>query len=232
MSREELPAHAVILAGGRGTRFWPRSRTRTPKQLLNIVGRDSMLEQTAARLAPLFPASRQWVVTNSEQAAAVRRQLPRVAASHILAELLDETPRLRSVSPPRTSCTEAWASKTMRSWRCSPPITTSRTPLAISRLFAPRFMSRMRADRSSCWVFRLRGLKPALATSNARAEKRSTPEAFLFTRFAASRKNLRLNARENTFLQENTSGTRECSSGAYRHSWEISKSSCRKRMTH
>jgi mannose-1-phosphate guanylyltransferase len=76
----------VILAGGRGTRFWPRSRMRTPKQLLNIVGRDTMLEQTAARLAPLFPASRQWVVTNSAQAAAVRRQLPRVAASHILAE--------------------------------------------------------------------------------------------------------------------------------------------------
>src|SRR5216683_6705082 len=86
MSREALAAHAVILAGGRGTRFWPRSRTRTPKQLLNIVGRNTMLEQTAARLASLFPASRQWVVTNAEQAPAVRRQLPRVAASHILAE--------------------------------------------------------------------------------------------------------------------------------------------------
>ena len=82
----ELSAHAVILAGGRGTRFWPRSRTRTPKQLLNIVGKDTMLEQTVARLAPLFPASRQWVVTNTEQAAAVRKQLPRVPASHILAE--------------------------------------------------------------------------------------------------------------------------------------------------
>jgi mannose-1-phosphate guanylyltransferase len=81
-----LQAHAVILAGGRGTRFWPRSRTRTPKQLLNIVGRDTMLEQTAARLAPLFPPSRLWVVTNAEQAATVRRQLPRVASSHILAE--------------------------------------------------------------------------------------------------------------------------------------------------
>ena len=45
-----------------------------------------MLEQTAARLAPLFPPSRQWVVTNSEQAAAVRKQMPRVPASHILAE--------------------------------------------------------------------------------------------------------------------------------------------------
>jgi mannose-1-phosphate guanylyltransferase len=86
VSRQELSAHAVILAGGRGTRFWPRSRMRTPKQLLNIIGRDTMLEQTASRLAPLFPASRQWVVTNSEQAAAVRRQLPRLAASHILAE--------------------------------------------------------------------------------------------------------------------------------------------------
>src|SRR6202795_495549 len=85
-SREELPAHAIILAGGRGTRFWPRSRTRTPKQLLNIVGRETMLEQTVARLALQFPPSRQWVVTNSEQAAAVRKQLPRVPASHILAE--------------------------------------------------------------------------------------------------------------------------------------------------
>jgi mannose-1-phosphate guanylyltransferase len=45
-----------------------------------------MLEQTAARLAPLFPPSRQWVVTNSEQAGEVRKQMPRVPASHILAE--------------------------------------------------------------------------------------------------------------------------------------------------
>ena len=85
-TKEDLSAHAIILAGGRGTRFWPRSRTRTPKQLLNIVGSDTMLEQTASRLAPLFPPSRQWVVTNSEQASAVRKQLPRVPASHILAE--------------------------------------------------------------------------------------------------------------------------------------------------
>src|ERR1700761_8115477 len=86
MAAEKISTHAVILAGGRGTRFWPRSRTRTPKQLLNIVGHDTMLEQTTARLAPAFPPSRQWVVTNSEQVAAVRKQMPRVAASHILAE--------------------------------------------------------------------------------------------------------------------------------------------------
>jgi mannose-1-phosphate guanylyltransferase len=83
---DTLAAHAIILAGGRGTRFWPRSRTRTPKQLLNIIGTDTMLEQTASRLAPLFPPSRQWVVTNTEQAAAVRKQMPRVPGSHILAE--------------------------------------------------------------------------------------------------------------------------------------------------
>ena len=86
VSHNTLAAHAVILAGGRGTRFWPRSRARTPKQLLNIVGKQTMLEQTAARLAPLFPPSRQWVVTNAEQASSVRRQMPRLSASHILAE--------------------------------------------------------------------------------------------------------------------------------------------------
>ena len=56
MSTDKLAIHAVILAGGRGTRFWPRSRTRTPKQLLNIVGKETMLEQTVARLRPLIPA--------------------------------------------------------------------------------------------------------------------------------------------------------------------------------
>ena len=86
MAAEILTAHAVILAGGRGTRFWPRSRTRTPKQLLNIIGADSMLQQTVARLAPLIPAERIWTVTNTEQSASVRRHLPAFARKHILAE--------------------------------------------------------------------------------------------------------------------------------------------------
>ena len=79
-------AHAVILAGGRGTRFWPRSRMRTPKQFLNIVGGATMFEQTVERLLPMFPYSRQWVVTNQEQARAVRRLVPRIPATQILAE--------------------------------------------------------------------------------------------------------------------------------------------------
>jgi mannose-1-phosphate guanylyltransferase len=86
MANEKLATHAVILAGGRGTRFWPRSRTRTPKQLLNIVGDATMLEQTVARLLPLIPADRIWTVTNSEQATEVRKQLPAAARKRVLIE--------------------------------------------------------------------------------------------------------------------------------------------------
>ena len=86
MPSEALTVHAVILAGGRGTRFWPRSRTRTPKQLLNIVGKQTMLEQTVARLRPLIPAERIWTVTNSEQASEVKKQLPAAARKRILTE--------------------------------------------------------------------------------------------------------------------------------------------------
>jgi mannose-1-phosphate guanylyltransferase len=86
MAKEQLKIHAVILAGGRGTRFWPRSRTRTPKQLLNIIGKDTMLEQTVARLRPLIPADRTWTVTNAEQAVAVRKQLPAGARKRVLTE--------------------------------------------------------------------------------------------------------------------------------------------------
>src|SRR5207245_779179 len=86
MGNEKLATHAVILAGGRGTRFWPRSRTRTPKQLLNIVGKKTMLEETVARLRPLIPAERIWTVTNAEQAAAVRKQVPAAARKRVLIE--------------------------------------------------------------------------------------------------------------------------------------------------
>ncbi len=83
---KELATHAVILAGGRGTRFWPRSRARTPKQLLNIVGEETMLQQTFARLKPLIPSGRIWTVTNMEQAAAVRKQVPTEARKRVLTE--------------------------------------------------------------------------------------------------------------------------------------------------
>jgi mannose-1-phosphate guanylyltransferase len=86
MPTDKLQIHAVILAGGRGTRFWPRSRTRTPKQLLNIIGKNTMLEQTVARLRPLIPPERIWTVTNAEQAAAVRKQVPAASRRRVLIE--------------------------------------------------------------------------------------------------------------------------------------------------
>jgi mannose-1-phosphate guanylyltransferase len=86
MADEKLSTHAVILAGGRGTRFWPRSRTRTPKQLLNIVGKTTMLQQTVERLRPLIAAERIWTVTNAEQVASLRKQLPAPARKKTLTE--------------------------------------------------------------------------------------------------------------------------------------------------
>jgi mannose-1-phosphate guanylyltransferase len=81
-----VPTCAVLLAGGRGTRFWPRSRMRTPKQLLNIAGNETMLGETVARLKPIVPLQNFWIVTNAEQSAGVRRELRGVPATQILAE--------------------------------------------------------------------------------------------------------------------------------------------------
>jgi mannose-1-phosphate guanylyltransferase len=75
---------AVIMAGGVGERFWPLSRRKQPKQLQAIVTKRTMIQEAVARLKPLVPLSRMVVVTNREQAPAVRRQLP--GLKHILAE--------------------------------------------------------------------------------------------------------------------------------------------------
>jgi mannose-1-phosphate guanylyltransferase len=88
MKQKPPQTHAVILAGGRGTRFWPRSRARTPKQLLNIIGKTTMLEQTVARLQPLIPQKNIWTVTNAEQALSVCKQLPAAAGKRVLSEPL------------------------------------------------------------------------------------------------------------------------------------------------
>ena len=67
--------HAVILAGGTGTRFWPLSRSLMPKQLLRIVGDRSMLALTLERATTLVPEDRVWVVTTRSQAVEIRREL-------------------------------------------------------------------------------------------------------------------------------------------------------------
>jgi len=78
--------HAVVMAGGSGTRFWPKSRRNRPKQLLRLYGDATMLQQTVARVAPLIPPERVRIITGADQAEAVRAQLPAVPAANVVAE--------------------------------------------------------------------------------------------------------------------------------------------------
>jgi mannose-1-phosphate guanylyltransferase len=77
---------AVVMAGGAGTRFWPRSRRRFPKQLLPIVTPRSMLQDTVDRARTLVPVERIMVVTTSELRAAVHRQLPDLPRGNVIGE--------------------------------------------------------------------------------------------------------------------------------------------------
>jgi mannose-1-phosphate guanylyltransferase len=78
--------HAVIMAGGSGTRFWPESREARPKQLLPLLGPRSMMQATVDRLGDLVPRERIVVATAAHLAAAVRQQLPLLSAEAILSE--------------------------------------------------------------------------------------------------------------------------------------------------
>src|SRR4051812_17779623 len=78
--------HAVVMAGGSGTRFWPKSRRNRPKQLLRLHGDASMLRQTVDRIAPLVAPDRTWIITGADQAEAVRSQLPGLPPANVVAE--------------------------------------------------------------------------------------------------------------------------------------------------
>lgn len=84
----------VILAGGSGTRFWPRSRRARAKQVLALSGDETMIQQTCARLQPLAPIDQVLVITNDLLAATIADQLPEVASNHILCE-----PAARNTAP-------------------------------------------------------------------------------------------------------------------------------------
>ena len=86
--------HPVILAGGRGTRFWPLSRMKRAKQLLALDGKQTMLQQTVARLLPLATAKRFWVIGNEHLRSEIARQVPKLDKQKILAE-----PAARNTAP-------------------------------------------------------------------------------------------------------------------------------------
>src|SRR4026208_1940624 len=76
----------IIMAGGRGERFWPVSRQATPKQLITLLGKRSFLQQAVDRVLPVVPLKNIIIITNAAQAEAVRRQLPKIPKENIIAE--------------------------------------------------------------------------------------------------------------------------------------------------
>src|SRR5580704_473196 len=86
--------YGLILAGGRGTRFWPRSRRANAKQILRFFGERSLIQQTVDRLRPVLPPDRIWILTNDHLRAEIVRQLPEIPKRQILAE-----PAQRNTAP-------------------------------------------------------------------------------------------------------------------------------------
>ena len=79
-------AYAVILAGGGGTRLWPKSRQKTPKHLVSIVSKETIIQFTYKRILPLIPKERVYVITRDTQADLVREQLPDLPKENIIEE--------------------------------------------------------------------------------------------------------------------------------------------------
>src|SRR3989442_15735080 len=84
----------VILAGGSGTRFWPRSRRSRAKQVLALDGEQTMIQQTLGRLLQVADASDVWVITNELLTGVICEQLPTVPCNQILSE-----PAARNTAP-------------------------------------------------------------------------------------------------------------------------------------
>jgi len=83
---KQIDFRPVILAGGSGTRFWPRSRRAHAKQVLALDGERSMIQQTVERLKPLATAAKTWVITNEYLAGEIADQLKGVPAAQIVQE--------------------------------------------------------------------------------------------------------------------------------------------------
>jgi mannose-1-phosphate guanylyltransferase len=76
----------IIMAGGRGERFWPLSREKMPKQLIKLLGKKSFLQEAVDRVLPLVPAKNIFIITNTAQVAEVRKQLPKLPKDNVVAE--------------------------------------------------------------------------------------------------------------------------------------------------
>ena len=80
--------YAIVMAGGAGTRLWPLSRRKTPKQLLSLAGDASLLQQSVSRLAPLLAPEDIYVITSQAHVRVTREQLPQLPPDNVLGEPL------------------------------------------------------------------------------------------------------------------------------------------------
>jgi mannose-1-phosphate guanylyltransferase len=78
--------HVLVMAGGGGTRFWPRSRQKRPKQFLNLAGQRTLLQQALDRIAGMVPADRSWIITGEDYRLETQRQLPDLPEKQIIGE--------------------------------------------------------------------------------------------------------------------------------------------------
>jgi mannose-1-phosphate guanylyltransferase len=85
-SKSNPDRFVIIMAGGRGERFWPLSREQTPKQLIKLLGNKSFLQEAVERVLPLVPLKNIFIITNAVQAPEVRRQLPKLPKDNVVAE--------------------------------------------------------------------------------------------------------------------------------------------------
>ncbi len=86
--------YGIIMAGGSGTRFWPESRKRKPKQLLRIISDKTMVRETAERILPEIPFERIMIVTTESYAEQVKNEIPEIHDTMIVAE-----PQGRNTAP-------------------------------------------------------------------------------------------------------------------------------------
>jgi mannose-1-phosphate guanylyltransferase len=96
-----MQQYILIMAGGVGSRFWPRSRKNLPKQLLNIFGQQTMIQETVDRIRNLVPPENILIITNKVQKALVEEQLPFIPKENVVAEPVG-----------RKHCTLCWTCRT------------------------------------------------------------------------------------------------------------------------
>lgn len=106
MRSASSPTYAVIMAGGSGTRLWPLSRRRLPKQFHSLISDQSLLQETHARLTQTVPVDRIYVATLDQYKDRIRRELPEIPARRIFLE-----PNMRNTAPAIAMITRHFATK-------------------------------------------------------------------------------------------------------------------------